>query len=82
MSTQVYNINRFDLQECVDFTWRVSDCEELVRGFTGDDVGSHPVKKNPQSISKIILSKKSSDIVPKFKLVSAEMRLTTLCIDA
>jgi len=24
------NINRFDLQECRDFTWRVSDCEELV----------------------------------------------------
>jgi len=24
-----YLINRFDLQECWDFTWRVSDCEEL-----------------------------------------------------
>ena len=24
------NINRFVLQECGDFTWRVSDCEELV----------------------------------------------------
>jgi len=23
-------INRFDLQESGDFTWRVSDCEELV----------------------------------------------------
>ena len=23
-------INRFDLQESWDFTWRVSDCEELV----------------------------------------------------
>ena len=22
-----------------DFTWRVSDCEELVGGFTGDDGG-------------------------------------------
>ena len=32
MSTQVYNINRFDLQECGDFTWRLSDCEELVGG--------------------------------------------------
>jgi len=26
----VYNINRFVLQECGDFTWRVPDCEELV----------------------------------------------------
>jgi len=25
-----YNINLFVLQECGDFTWRVSDCEELV----------------------------------------------------
>ncbi len=24
-------------QKCGDFTWRVSDCEELVGGFTGDD---------------------------------------------
>ena len=22
-----------------DFTWRVTDCEELVGGFTGDDGG-------------------------------------------
>ena len=26
----IYNINRFVLQESGDFTWRVSDCEELV----------------------------------------------------
>ena len=26
----MYNINRFVLQESGDFTWRVSDCEELV----------------------------------------------------
>jgi len=26
----INNINRFVLQECGDFTWRVSDCEELV----------------------------------------------------
>jgi len=26
-----YLINRFVLQECGDFTWRVSDCEEVVR---------------------------------------------------
>ena len=25
-----YLINRLVLQECGDFTWRVSDCEELV----------------------------------------------------
>ena len=27
------------------FTWRVSDCEELVGAITGDDVGGHAVKK-------------------------------------
>ena len=34
-----YNIIRywFDLQEYGDFTWRVSDCEELVGVLTGDD---------------------------------------------
>ena len=26
----IYTINRFDLQESGDFTWMVSDCEELV----------------------------------------------------
>ena len=25
------------LQECGDFTWRVSDCEEFVGVLTGDD---------------------------------------------
>jgi len=28
----IYNINRFVLQECGEFTWSVSDCEELVGG--------------------------------------------------
>ena len=31
-SKSEYNINRFVLQECGDFTWSVSDCEELVGG--------------------------------------------------
>jgi hypothetical protein len=38
----IYNINRFVLQERGDFTWSVSDCEELVGGFTGDDGVSLP----------------------------------------
>jgi len=29
----IYKINQFVLQDCGEFTWRVSDCEELV-GFT------------------------------------------------
>ena len=37
----IYNINRFVLQECGDFTWRVPDCEELV-GVTWSS--SDPVK--------------------------------------
>ena len=31
----IYNTNRFDLQWSGDFTWRVSDCEELVRVSLG-----------------------------------------------
>jgi|AP59_1055472.scaffolds.fasta_scaffold07060_3 hypothetical protein len=34
------NINRFDLQECRDFTWRVSDCEELSGGYSQEMSGS------------------------------------------
>ena len=30
MENPIYIINRFVLQECGDFTWKVSDCEELV----------------------------------------------------
>ena len=30
MNNPIYNINRFVLQGSGDFTWRVSDCEELV----------------------------------------------------
>jgi len=30
----IYNINRFVLQESGDFTWRESDCEELVGSNT------------------------------------------------
>jgi len=33
----LYNINRFVLQGSGDFTWRVSDCEELVGVITGDE---------------------------------------------
>jgi hypothetical protein len=33
------NINRFDLQECRDFTWRVSDCEELSGGYSQEMMG-------------------------------------------
>jgi len=29
----MYTTNRFVLQECGDFTWRVSDCEELSGGY-------------------------------------------------
>jgi hypothetical protein len=34
--TTICNINRFVLQGSGDFTWKVSDCEELVGGLTGD----------------------------------------------
>ena len=34
----IYNINRFVLQEIGDFTWRVSDCEELSGGYLQEEV--------------------------------------------
>ena len=30
IANPIYTIIGFGLQECGDFTWRVSDCEELV----------------------------------------------------
>ena len=35
MINYIYNQMLY-LQECGDFTWRVSDCEELVGSLTGD----------------------------------------------
>ena len=32
-------MNLYVLQECGDFTWRVSDCEELVGGFSQEMMG-------------------------------------------
>ena len=32
-----YLINRFVLQECGDFTWRVYDCEELAETVSGNE---------------------------------------------
>ena len=37
--------NLGDFSRIGDFTWRVSDCEELVGGFTGDDGLSSNVVK-------------------------------------
>ena len=34
-----HNINRLFLQECGDFTWRVSDCEEIVGGYSQEMMG-------------------------------------------
>ena len=31
----IYTFNRFVIQEYGDFTWRVTECEELVGGLTG-----------------------------------------------
>ena len=38
-SNQLYNTNRFVLQECGDFTLKVSDCEEFVWLLKGDRSG-------------------------------------------
>ena len=33
IANPIYTIIRFGLQECGDFTWSVSDCEELGGGY-------------------------------------------------
>ena len=40
----IYTRTWFVLQECGDFTWRVSDCEELVGLLTGDDENDIKIK--------------------------------------
>ena len=35
-----YNIYQFILQEYGEFTWRVSDCEELVGGYSQEIEGN------------------------------------------
>jgi len=55
MIKYIYN-QMFYLQECGDFTWRVSDCEELVGGFTGDgEVGL--VQKKQSKRVQIVCSR-------------------------
>ena len=39
IANPIYTIIRFGLQECGDFTWRVSDCEELVGGQPQEMMG-------------------------------------------
>ena len=49
-----YIFNQFVLQECGDFTWRVSDCEELVGGYSQEMMGlvleGYSEKVTPQSL--------------------------------
>ena len=45
----IYNINRFVLQESEDFTWRVSDCEELSLARGGIKRPSHRFELNSQT---------------------------------
>ena len=42
-----------DFTRMRDFTWRVSDCEELMGLLTGDDVGSHTIQKTLKVYSKL-----------------------------
>ena len=53
MATHINNINRFVLQEMGILLGGLSDCEELVGVITGDDGGSHPVKKILKAYPKL-----------------------------
>jgi len=50
----IYNINRFVLQECGDFTWRVSDCEELVG--VNQTSKNHPLNSLKPLSKRILLN--------------------------
>ena len=48
-----------------DFTWRVSDCEELVGLLTGDEGIGNAFNKSPQSTFQILPASQSSDSTTK-----------------
>ena len=48
-----------------DFTWRVSDCEELVGLLTGDEGIGNAFNKSPQSTFQILPALQSSDSTTK-----------------
>jgi hypothetical protein len=63
----IYNTIRFVLQECVDFTWRVSDCEELV-GVTQKREWSRYANTGPDML--FLLLKALISISAPFSLLS------------
>jgi len=46
--------NLVDFTRIGDFTWRVSDCEELVVGYSQEMMGWSCGQKNSRSTSKIV----------------------------
>ena len=50
---------------CGNFTWRVSDCEELVGLLTGDEGIGNAFNKSPQSTFQILPASQSSDSTTK-----------------
>jgi hypothetical protein len=54
MSTLLFYSWGNGLQGSGDFTWRVSDCEELVGGYSQEMMGWSCGQKNSRSTSKIV----------------------------
>ena len=48
-----------------DFTWSVSDCDELVGLLTGDEGIGNAFNKSPQSTFQILPASQSSDSTTK-----------------
>ena len=48
-----------------DFTWRVSDCDELVGLLTGDEGIGNAFNKSPQSTFQILPASQPSDSTTK-----------------
>ena len=48
-----------------DFTWRVSDCDEIVGLLTGDEGIGNAFNKSPQSTFQILPASQSSDSTTK-----------------
>ena len=48
-----------------DFTWMVSDCDELVGLLTGDEGIGNAFNKSPQSTFQILPASQSSDSTTK-----------------
>ena len=65
LENPIYTTIRGCFTRIGDFTWRVSDCDELVGLLTGDEGTGNAFNKSPQSTFQILPASQSSDSTTK-----------------